>query len=80
MTADSVRRHHAPSGALEQRVADVEERVASLAEALRVLAHGLEDLPTTGPGGSRAAEAAREAYDLLLVAPHGVPGDRPEGA
>lgn len=50
-----------------QRVLVLESRVTALAEA-RVLAHGLEDLPAAEPGGRRAAEAARQAYDLLLVA------------
>ena len=54
--------------AVEERVHALEDRVAALAEAVRVLAHGLEDLPATEPGGSRAAQAARQAYDLLLVA------------
>jgi len=55
-------------GALEDRVHRLEVRVSALTEALRVLAHGLEDLPATGPEGKHAAEAARQAYDLLLVA------------
>lgn len=57
-----------PQAALEDRVHRLEVRVSALAEALRVLAHGLEDLPTTRPEGKHAAEAARQAYDLLLVA------------
>jgi hypothetical protein len=54
--------------ALEERVHVLEGRVAALADAVRVLAHGLEDLPTAEPGQRTAAEAARRAYDLLLVA------------
>jgi len=54
--------------AVDERVLVLEDRVAALTEALRVLAHGLEDIPAAGPGGRRAAEAARQAYDLLLVA------------
>ena len=46
----------------------VEVPVAALTEALKVLARGLEDLPTAEPGGKPAAEAARRAYDLLLAA------------
>jgi hypothetical protein len=59
-----------PQATLDRRVLALEDRVTALAEALRVLAHGLEDLPATEPGGGRAAEAARQAYDLLLVAAH----------
>ena len=54
--------------ALEERVHLLEVRVAALTEAVRVLARGLEDLPTAGPGERPAAAAARRAYDLLLVA------------
>ncbi|MGE5288623.1 MAG: hypothetical protein ACM3ML_15780 [Micromonosporaceae bacterium] len=54
--------------ALEERVHGLEGRLAALADAVRVLAHGLEDLPTIEPGQKPAAEAARRAYDLLLVA------------
>jgi hypothetical protein len=53
---------------LGERVLALEDRVTALAEALRVLAHGLEDIPAAEPGGRRAAQAARQAYDLLLVA------------
>jgi hypothetical protein len=56
------------TAALEERVRVLEGRVAALADAARVLAHGLEDLPTAEPGQRPAAEAARRAYDLLLVA------------
>ena len=38
--------------AVEERVHALEGRVTALAEAVRVLAHGLEDLPTTEPGGT----------------------------
>jgi hypothetical protein len=48
---------------------------------LRVLAHGLEDLPAAEQGGRRAAEAARQAYDLLLVVGQRTSEpDRPPGA
>ncbi len=65
--------------ALDERVLILEDRVAALAEALSVLAHGLEDLPVAEAGGRRAAEAARQAYDLLLVAGQraGEPDRRP---
>ena len=53
---------------LDQRVLALEDRVAAVAEALRVLVHGLEDLPAAEPRRRRVAEAARQAYDLLLVA------------
>ena len=62
------RQHRESLAALDQRVLVLEDRVTALAEALRVLAHGLEDLPAAEPGGRRASEAARQAYDLLLVA------------
>jgi len=64
-------------GALEDRVRRLEVRVSALTEALRVLAHGLEHLPAAGPEGQHAAEAARQAYDLLLVAD---PPAAPRGA
>lgn len=66
------RHHREPRATLEGRVLALEDRVTALDEALRVLAHGLEDLPAAEPGGRRAAEAARQADDLLLVA-----GERP---
>jgi len=62
------RPHHGPLAASGERVLALEDRVTALEEALRVLAHGLEDLPAAEPAGRRAAEAARQAYDLLLVA------------
>ena len=46
----------------------LEERVSALADAIRVLVRGLEDIPTIEPGQRRAADAARRAYELLLVA------------
>ena len=54
--------------ALEGRVHILEERVTALADAIRVLARGLEDIPIIEPGPGRAADAARQAYELLLVA------------
>lgn len=54
--------------ALEERVHVLENRVTALSEVIRVLAHGLEGLPTAEPGQRPAAEAARRAYDLLLIA------------
>lgn len=69
------RRHQEPQATLDRRVLALEDRVTALAEALRVLAHGFENLPAAEPGGGRAAEAARQAYDLLLAAEHpGQPG------
>lgn len=53
--------------ALEERVRVLEERVTALADAIRVLARGL-DIPTIEPGPCRAADAARRAHELLLVA------------
>jgi hypothetical protein len=57
-----------PAAALEERVHVLEERVTALADAIRVLARGLEDVPTIEPGQRPAAKAARRAYELLLVA------------
>jgi hypothetical protein len=54
--------------ALEERVRVLENRVTVLSDVIRILAHGLEDLPTAEPRQRPAAEAARRAYDLLLVA------------
>ena len=54
--------------ALDERVHVLEGRVAALTDAVRVLARGLEDLPTNGRTQRSAAEAARRAYELLLVA------------
>ncbi len=69
------------SAVLEDRVHRLEARVTALTEVIRVLAHGLEDLPASEPGGRRAAEAARQAYDLLLVADPPAPrADRHAGA
>ncbi len=75
------RRNQEPQATLDGRVLALEDRVTALAEALRVLAHGLEDLPADEPGGRRAAEAARQAYDLLLVSgQHASEPDRAPGA
>jgi hypothetical protein len=57
-----------PVIALEERVRVLEDRVAALSEVIRVLAHGLVEPPTAEPGQRSVAEAARRAYDLLLVA------------
>ena len=62
------RAHPETPAALAERVLALEDRVTVLEEALRVLAHGMEDLPAAEPAGRRAAEAARQAYDLLLLA------------
>jgi hypothetical protein len=77
--AKHIGRHHQqpPVTALEERLRMLEGRVTALADAVRVLAHGLEDLPTKEPAGKRAAEAARQAYDLLLVAEPRPPGTQP---
>jgi hypothetical protein len=57
-----------PATAVEERLHVPEGRVAALAGAVRVLAHGVEDLPTSEAGQGPAAKAARRAYNLLLVA------------
>jgi hypothetical protein len=69
-------RNAASPAALEDRVHRLEGRVTALTEAVRVLARGLGDLPTAEPGESRAAMAARQAYDLLLIAEP--PATRPD--
>ena len=69
------------STTLEDRVRELEDQVTALTEAVRLLAHGLEDLPTSEPRGKQAAEAARRAYDLLLVtgSPAGQQGQHADG-
>jgi len=67
----SPREREATVPALEERVNLLETRVAAMAEALQILARGLEDLPTAEPGGRPAAEAARKAHEVLLVAQPG---------
>ena len=65
--ADRSERREPSMTALEERVHLLESTVATLADALRLLAHGLEGGPLSGPGDQPAAEAARKAYDLLLA-------------
>jgi hypothetical protein len=60
--------------ALEERVRALEDRLTAVTDAVRVLAHGLEDLPMAEPGGRSAAGAARRAYELLLLAEPRRPG------
>jgi hypothetical protein len=57
-----------PVAALAERVHALEERLTVVTEAVRTLAHGLQDAPLAEPGGRPAAEAARRAYELLLMA------------
>jgi hypothetical protein len=57
-----------PATALEERMHALEARLTAVTAAVRVLAHGLEDVPLAVPGGRPAAEAARLAYELLLIA------------
>jgi len=71
-------RQDSPAEALERRVRALEERLTALTDAVRVLAHGLEDAPVAGRAGRPAAEAARQAYDLLLIA--GPPPPGPQAA
>lgn len=54
--------------ALEERVRVLENRVTALYDVIRIMVHGLEVPPTAEPGQRPAAEAARQAYDLLLLA------------
>jgi hypothetical protein len=65
---------------LEERVHVLEERLTAVADAIGVLAHGLEDLPIAEPGGRPAAEAARRAYELLLLAEPRPPGPQTAAA
>jgi len=67
-----------PVAALEERVHALEARLTAVTAAVRVLAHGFEDVPMAVPGGRPAAEAARRAYELLLIAEPLTPG--PEAA
>jgi hypothetical protein len=60
--------------ALEERVHVLEGRLTAVADAIRVLARGLEDPPGAERGGRPAAEAARRAYELLLLAEPRPPG------
>ena len=57
-----------PVAALAERVHALEERLTAVTDAVRTLAHGLQDAPMAEPGGRPAAEAARRAYELLLMA------------
>ena len=52
---------------LERRVSRLETRTEAVTEAIRRLAHGLEKSPLAEPGENAVGEAARRAYDLLLV-------------
>lgn len=63
-----------PVAALEERVRVLEDRLTAVAEAVGVLAHGLEDLPMAEPGRRPTTEAARQAYELLLIAEPRLPG------
>ena len=66
------------AAALEERINVLERRVTGLADVVRILARGLEDLPTAEPGRRPATEAAGRAHELLLTAelrPHSTPED-----
>ena len=60
--------------ALEERVRALEDRLTAVADAVRVLAHGLEDMPMAEPAERSAAGAARRAYELLFLAEPRRPG------
>ena len=66
-----------PVAALAERVHALEERLTVVTEAVRTLAHGLQDAPMAEPGGRPAAEAARRAYELLLMAEPRSPDAQP---
>jgi hypothetical protein len=57
--------------AIERRVRLLEARVEAVAEAVEVLARGLENSPMAEPVNRPAGEAARRAYELLLLAKPG---------
>jgi hypothetical protein len=50
----------------EDRLSRLEAQVATLAEAVRVLARGLEDIPSEDVPPQEAARGARLAHELLL--------------
>ncbi|ELB91089.1 MULTISPECIES: DUF2267 domain-containing protein [unclassified Rhodococcus (in: high G+C Gram-positive bacteria)] len=56
------------SSAEHLRLNALEDRLQALTDAVSALAHGLEELPTEEPAGSRAARAAQEAHRILMVA------------
>jgi len=63
--------------ALAERVHALEERLTAVTDAVRTLAHGLQDAPMAEPGGRPAAEAARRAYELLLMTEPRSPDTQP---
>ncbi|GAB2909328.1 hypothetical protein [Streptomyces heilongjiangensis] len=50
----------------EARLSRLEAQVATLAEAVRVLARGLENIPSEDVPPDEAARGARLAHELLL--------------
>jgi len=56
-----------PEATVESRLERLERKVDVLSDALRVLAHGSEGGPLAEPGADPAAQAARQAYELLLT-------------
>lgn len=71
------RNPESPVAALTERVHALEERLTAVTDAVRTLAHGLQDAPTAEPGGRPAAEAARRAHELLLMAEPRSPDAQP---
>lgn len=51
----------------EDRLSKLEAQVATLAEAVRVLARGLESIPSEDVPPEEAARGARLAHELLLA-------------
>ncbi|MEH0416723.1 hypothetical protein [Streptomyces sp. B21-083] len=51
----------------EDRLSKLEAQVATLAEAVRVLARGLESIPSEDVPPGEAARGARLAHELLLA-------------
>jgi len=66
-----------PVAALAERVHAMEERLTAVTGAVRTLAHGLQDAPIAEPGGRPTTEAARRAYELLLMAEPRSPDAQP---
>lgn len=52
---------------IDSRLKRLEEKVDVLTEAALLLAHGAEGGPLSEPGEHTAADAARQAHDLLLA-------------
>lgn len=65
MTQNHPEEPHATLGP-EDRLSRLEAQVATLAEAVRVLARGLENIPSEDAPPEEAERGARLAHELLL--------------